>query len=100
MRAVRRRFASELRPDDAWLTNFGDGKQQYHATVCGGAGAGIDCDAASAVHTHMSNSRLTDVEVLEHHVPVRLERFAIRCDSGGGAYGWLDQSSAAGDETR
>jgi 5-oxoprolinase (ATP-hydrolysing) len=64
-------------------TTFGDGRVQYYETVCGGAGAGPGFDGASAVHTHMTNSRLTDVEVLETRYPVRLERFAIRRGSGG-----------------
>ncbi|MES0872967.1 hydantoinase B/oxoprolinase family protein [Sinimarinibacterium thermocellulolyticum] len=62
---------------------FGDGAQQYYETICGGAGAGADFDGASAVHTHMTNSRLTDAEVLEARYPVRVERFAIRAGSGG-----------------
>jgi 5-oxoprolinase (ATP-hydrolysing) len=56
---------------------------QYYETVCGGAGAGPGFAGASAVHTHMTNSRLTDVEILETRYPVRLERFAIRRGSGG-----------------
>jgi len=62
---------------------FGDGRFGYYETVCGGAGAGPGWDGASAVHTHMTNTRITDPEVLEHRYPVRLERFAIRCGSGG-----------------
>jgi 5-oxoprolinase (ATP-hydrolysing) len=62
---------------------FGDGSLQYYETLCGGAGAGPGFDGASAVHTHMTNSRLTDPEVLEDRFPVRVERFAIRRDSGG-----------------
>src|SRR3546814_12426458 len=52
-------------------------------TVCGGAGAGPDFDGASAVHTHMTNSRLTDPEVLEWRFPVLLESFEIMRGSGG-----------------
>ncbi|MFN9660369.1 MAG: hydantoinase B/oxoprolinase family protein [Cyanobacteriota bacterium] len=68
--------------------SFGDGERQYYETICGGAGAGLDrdgsgFDGASAVQTHMTNSRLTDVEILEERFPVRLERFAIRQGSGG-----------------
>ncbi len=63
--------------------SFGDARHQYYETVCGGAGAGPGFDGASAVHSHMTNSRLTDVEVLEHNFPVRLESFAIRHGSGG-----------------
>jgi 5-oxoprolinase (ATP-hydrolysing) len=62
---------------------FGDGQYQYYETICGGAGAGPDFDGADAVHTHMTNSRLTDPEVLEWRFPVLLERFSIRHDSGG-----------------
>ena len=67
---------------------FGDGARQYYETICGGAGAGLDSrrlgfDGASAVQTHMTNSRLTDPEVLESRFPVLLERFAIRQGSGG-----------------
>jgi 5-oxoprolinase (ATP-hydrolysing) len=62
---------------------FGDGAHQYYETVCGGAGAGPDFDGASAVQTHMTNSRLTDPEVLEWRFPVRLDEFRIRRGSGG-----------------
>jgi len=63
--------------------SFGDSERQYYETVCGGTGAGIDFDGTSAVHCHMTNSRLTDPEVLELNLPVRVERFAIRRGSGG-----------------
>ncbi|MGE0827908.1 MAG: hydantoinase B/oxoprolinase family protein [Hyphomonadaceae bacterium] len=62
---------------------FGDDARQYYETLCGGAGAGPDFDGASAVHTHMTNSRLTDPEILEQRFPVLVERFAIRKGSGG-----------------
>ncbi|HET6346091.1 MAG TPA: hydantoinase B/oxoprolinase family protein, partial [Myxococcota bacterium] len=62
---------------------FGTAAYQYYETLCGGAGAGPTFPGASAVHTHMTNSRLTDPEVLERRYPVRLERFAIRHGSGG-----------------
>ena len=62
---------------------FGDARHQYYETVCGGAGAGPDFDGTDAVHTHMTNSRLTDPEVLEWRFPVVLEEFAIRRGSGG-----------------
>jgi 5-oxoprolinase (ATP-hydrolysing) len=62
---------------------FGNERHQYYETICGGAGAGLDFDGASAVHTHMTNSRLTDPEVLEHRYPVLLRRFEIRKGSGG-----------------
>ena len=62
---------------------FGDDRRQYYETICGGAGAGDGFDGASAVQTHMTNSRLTDPEVLENRFPVVLQRFAIRRGSGG-----------------
>jgi 5-oxoprolinase (ATP-hydrolysing) len=63
---------------------FGDATFGYYETICGGAGATRDCDGADAVHTHMTNTRLTDPEVLEQRYPVRLVEFAIRHGSGGG----------------
>ena len=62
---------------------FGNDRHQYYETVCGGAGAGPDHDGASAVHTHMTNTRLTDPEILEWRFPVLLESFSIRRGSGG-----------------
>ena len=62
---------------------FGDDARQYYETICGGAGAGRDFNGASAVHTHMTNSRLTDPEVIEWRYPVLVETFAIRRGSGG-----------------
>jgi 5-oxoprolinase (ATP-hydrolysing) len=62
---------------------FGNDRYQYYETIAGGAGAGPDFDGASVVQTHMTNSRLTDPEVLEWRFPVRLESFAIRRQSGG-----------------
>jgi 5-oxoprolinase (ATP-hydrolysing) len=62
---------------------FGDGTRQYYETICGGSGAGRDFDGASAVHTHMTNTRLTDPEILETRFPVLLEEFSIRRGSGG-----------------
>ncbi|HEX6902376.1 MAG TPA: hydantoinase B/oxoprolinase family protein [Thermoanaerobaculia bacterium] len=62
---------------------FGNRRFGFYETVCGGAGAGPGFHGASAVHTHMTNTRITDPEVLEHRYPVRLERFAIRRGSGG-----------------
>src|ERR1700682_4247788 len=55
----------------------------FYETVCGGAGAGPGFVGASAVHTHMTNTRITDPEVLEHRYPVRVRRFAVRSGSGG-----------------
>ena len=62
---------------------FGNARHQYYETLCGGGGAGPGFDGASAVHTHMTNSRLTDAEVLEQRYPVRIVKFAIRRGSGG-----------------
>ena len=74
-----------LAPSQGTMNNFtfGNGRHQYYETIAGGAGAGPDFDGASAVQTHMTNSRLTDPEILETRYPVRLERFAVRRGSGG-----------------
>ena len=63
---------------------FGNSGFQYYETICGGAGAGDGFAGASAVQTHMTNSRLTDPEVLESRFPVLVEDFAFRAGSGGG----------------
>jgi len=62
---------------------FGNEKHQYYETISGGSGAGPDFDGTSVVQTHMTNSRLTDPEVLEFRFPVRLESYEIRKGSGG-----------------
>ncbi len=62
---------------------FGDATRQYYETICGGTGAGPDFDGASAVQSHMTNTRMTDPEVLELRYPVRLEAFCVRHGSGG-----------------
>jgi len=62
---------------------FGDERFGYYETIGGGAGAGDGFDGASGVHTHMTNTRITDPEVMEARYPVRLERFALRKESGG-----------------
>jgi 5-oxoprolinase (ATP-hydrolysing) len=62
---------------------FGDETLQYYETIAGGAGAGPDFDGCDAVQTHMTNSRLTDPEILESGFPVLLREFAIRRGSGG-----------------
>ncbi len=62
---------------------FGDERFGYYETIGGGAGAGEGFDGASGVHTHMTNTRITDAEVLEARYPVRLLRFALRRGSGG-----------------
>jgi len=66
---------------------FGNQQRQFYETICGGSGAGPTFSGCDAVQTHMTNSRLTDPEVLETRFPVRLNRFALRANSGGvGAY--------------
>ncbi|MDE3240317.1 MAG: hydantoinase B/oxoprolinase family protein [Paracoccaceae bacterium] len=67
------------------MNNFvwGNARVQNYETICGGAGAGPNFDGASAVHVHMTNTRMTDPEVLEVRFPVINERFAIRRGSGG-----------------
>ena len=74
-----------LAPSQGTMNNFtfGDHARQYYETICGGSGAGPDHDGTSAVQTHMTNSRLTDPEVLEARLPVRVESFSIREGSGG-----------------
>jgi len=62
---------------------FGNARHQYYETISGGSGAGPGFDGTSVVQTHMTNSRLTDPEVLEFRFPVRLESYAIRAGSGG-----------------
>jgi 5-oxoprolinase (ATP-hydrolysing) len=62
---------------------FGDDSFGYYETICGGSGATANADGADAVHTHMTNTRLTDPEVLEARYPVRLREFSIRRGSGG-----------------
>ncbi|MDX2256020.1 MAG: hydantoinase B/oxoprolinase family protein [Pseudanabaenaceae cyanobacterium bins.39] len=70
---------------------FGNDRYQYYETICGGSGAGIDqqgiFDGTDAVQTHMTNSRLTDPEILEWRYPVILQEFAIRRGSGGQGQG-------------
>ncbi len=65
---------------------FGNGQYQYYETICGGSGAGANFDGTDAVQTHMTNSRLTDPEVLELRFPVLLKEFSIREKSGGSGY--------------
>jgi len=74
-----------LAPSQGTMNNFtfGNAVHQYYETIAGGAGAGPDHDGASAVQTHMTNSRLTDPEILETRLPVRLDEFAVRRGSGG-----------------
>ena len=63
--------------------SMGDDAFGYYETICGGAGAGYGFDGESAVHTHMTNTRITDPEVLEQRYPVVVKQFAIRRASGG-----------------
>jgi 5-oxoprolinase (ATP-hydrolysing) len=63
--------------------SFGTARCQYYETICGGTGAGKGFAGASAVQSHMTNSRLTDPEILEARFPLRVEQFAIRTGSGG-----------------
>jgi 5-oxoprolinase (ATP-hydrolysing) len=63
--------------------NFGNAQYQYYETICSGSPAGPGFPGTDAVHTHMTNTRLTDPEVLEFRYPVLLEDFHIRKDSGG-----------------
>jgi 5-oxoprolinase (ATP-hydrolysing) len=66
---------------------YGNDVYQNYETICGGTGAGPDFAGTSAVHSHMTNTRMTDPEVLEERFPVRVEEFSIRRGSGGrGAY--------------
>ena len=62
---------------------FGNGRHQYYETVCGGSGAGPGFDGTDAVHTHMTNSKMTDPEILELRFPVVVREFSIRQGSGG-----------------
>lgn len=62
---------------------FGNQRYQHYETLCGGAGAGHGFEGCDAVHVHMTNSRLTDPEILESRFPVRLEGFGVRPNSGG-----------------
>ena len=62
---------------------YGHQRLQNYETICGGTGAGPDHDGASAVQSHMTNTRMTDPEVLEWRFPVRIEAFSIRTGSGG-----------------
>jgi len=64
-------------------TLFGDATFGYYETICGGSGATPQAAGTSAVHTHMTNTRLTDPEVLERRFPVRVREFSIRRGSGG-----------------
>ena len=62
---------------------FGGDQFGYYETIAGGSGAGEGYDGAHALHTHMTNTAITDPEIIEQRYPVRLRQFAIRCGSGG-----------------
>ncbi|MCP4968706.1 MAG: hydantoinase B/oxoprolinase family protein, partial [bacterium] len=62
---------------------YGNDEYQNYETICGGTGAGPNHDGTSAVHSHMTNTRLTDPEVLEWRFPLRVDRFGVRSGSGG-----------------
>jgi 5-oxoprolinase (ATP-hydrolysing) len=62
---------------------FGNAQYQYYETIAGGSGAGPEFHGTSVVQTHMTNSRLTDPEILEFRFPVRLDSYEIRSGSGG-----------------
>jgi len=62
---------------------YGNDIHQNYETICGGTGAGADHDGTDAVHSHMTNTRMTDPEVLEQRFPVQIEEFSIRRNSGG-----------------
>ena len=62
---------------------FGNDRCSYYETICGGTGAGSSFDGADAVHSHMTNTAITDPEILEWRFPVRLEQIAVRKNSGG-----------------
>ena len=79
---------------------FGDATHQYYETICGGTGAGPGFDGTSAVHTHMTNTRMTDPEVLELRYPVRLEqlrhppRLRRAAANGAAATAWSAASAS------
>jgi 5-oxoprolinase (ATP-hydrolysing) len=62
---------------------FGNERFGFYETVCGGVGAGNGFHGASAVHQHMTNTKITDVEVMEKRFPVRVNKFTVRYNSGG-----------------
>ena len=79
---------------------FGNERHQYYETVASGSGAGDGFDGTDVVQTHMTNSRLTDPEVLEWRYPVRLERYAIRRGSGGTGHWRGGDGGRRGDPVR
>ncbi|MCP3670111.1 MAG: 5-oxoprolinase [Gammaproteobacteria bacterium] len=79
---------------------FGNEQYQYYETICGGTGAGLHGPGCDAIHSHMTNSRMTDPEVLEWRFPVRLNSFAIRKNSGGKGGGKGDSGNGGNGVTR
>ena len=75
---------------------FGDATRQYYETICGGTGAGPGFDGTSAVHSHMTNTRMTDPEVLELRYPVRLEEFPYAAGQAAPASGAAVTAPCAG----
>jgi len=77
--------ANALAASQGTMNNFTFGSEtyQYYETIAGGTGAGDGFDGTDAIHSHMTNSRLTDPEVLEWRYPVTLEEFGVRAGSGG-----------------
>lgn len=75
----------QLAPAQGTMNNltFGDGHVQYYETIASGSPAGPECEGVAAVHAHMTNTRMTDVEILELRYPVLVENFSIRRGSGG-----------------
>ncbi len=74
---------------------FGDGSFGYYETICGGSGAGPGYDGTSGVHTHMTNTAITDPEILEHRYPVRLHRSRCGADRAAVADGMAATASSA-----
>ncbi|MEL7302610.1 MAG: hydantoinase B/oxoprolinase family protein, partial [Pseudomonadota bacterium] len=74
-----------MAPSQGTMNNltFGNARHQYYETICSGSPAGPGFDGTSGVHVHMTNTRLTDPEILELRYPVVLEEFSIRRGSGG-----------------
>jgi hypothetical protein len=79
---------------------LGNERFQYYETICGGSGAGPSFDGASAVHTHMTNTRITDPEILELRPPLRVETFGYRARSGGEGQHRGGDGAVNGDKTR
>lgn len=76
---------AKLAASQGTMNNFTFGNESlgYYETICGGAGAGFGFDGADAVHTHMTNTRITDPEVMERRYPILIRQFSIRRGTGG-----------------